>query len=132
MAILLQDRTKESVKEGLRKAFEELGVPEIVQGDQAAEFKALKSWFEEQDIDSRHSRPYHPQANGAVERLNKDTKNPLIIAMHEKVLTKKCPVTADEIQGMFVPIHLNSMSLQRSFTPYAAFGMQITFTLLLG
>ena len=56
-----------------------LGFPKIIQSDNGKEFvnKILKTIAKVQGVDHRLIASYHPQANGAVERANKDVKGML-------------------------------------------------------
>ena len=55
-------------------------MPRIIQSDNAAEFRsaALSAMLTGHGIRQRYSKPYTPQANGAVERANKTLKSKLL------------------------------------------------------
>lgn len=62
-------------------AHDGLSKPQIMQADNAKEFKYMKSWFAERDITLIHSDAYSPNFQGQVERMNGTVK---------KLLTKFC------------------------------------------
>lgn len=72
------DQTFPSVRKALWEAFGEHGLPEAVLSDNGAAFRnnatwrwsSMDLWLMLLGIRSLHSRPYHPQTQGKVERLH--------------------------------------------------------------
>lgn len=101
MLQLLPNREARTVKEAVLKAFQQFGKPKVLQWDQAGEFVALDDWLKSNGVDPRHSRPYHPQTNGQVERNNGDMKRRLSSAIVERVRSEKRELQENEITGAY-------------------------------
>jgi len=67
------------VTKKLWKVFALMGVPKILQSDNGSEFvnQAVESLKKLYGIEERLSTPYHPRANGLVERKNKEVERTL-------------------------------------------------------
>ena len=73
-------KTNECVWRCLRTDFiPRHGTPRILISDQGTEFKSanFNQWLQRNGVDYRRTMPYHPQANGQVERLNRTIKTML-------------------------------------------------------
>ena len=66
----LSDKSMSTVASTLAALFQHFGVPRIIQSDNGSEFKneLIKEVAKILHIDWRYITPYHPQANGLVER----------------------------------------------------------------
>jgi transposase InsO family protein len=66
----LPDKQSATIAAALLDIFTTLGFPKIVQSDNGSEFvnRTLKKLFDGAMIDHRLTTPYHPRANGVVER----------------------------------------------------------------
>lgn len=73
------DQRGATVRERLRVRFREYGLPERMLMDNgppwgtagAGGYTALEVWLMRLEVDPIHGRPYHPQTQGKVERLNR-------------------------------------------------------------
>jgi hypothetical protein len=79
------DEQRETVQNHLIRVFECYGLPERMSmdngapwGDTPGTFTALELWLMRQGIRVGHSRPYHPQTQGKLERLHKSLKAELL------------------------------------------------------
>lgn len=72
----LKDKTAATITRHLWHAFCSFGLPKILQSDNGKEFvnKVLKALLSLNGTDHRLIASYHPRANGAVERSNKDVE----------------------------------------------------------
>jgi hypothetical protein len=70
----LTSKTADAVAKELWSIFTLLGFPRILQSDNGTEFrnKILAAWGSMGLFDHRCTTPYHPRANGVVERANSD------------------------------------------------------------
>ena len=78
-ACIVSSTDARSVVNFLNKLFLRHGVPRSVLSDRGAAFMsaAVRRAFELHGIHGKHSTPYNPQGNGAVERLNRTIKSGL-------------------------------------------------------
>ena len=78
-AVCLKSTETEPVAEAFLSIFARMGVPKIIVSDNGPQF--VSSLMVEVarllSIDFIHSTPYHPQANGLVERMNGTLKSML-------------------------------------------------------
>jgi transposase InsO family protein len=79
------DETSQTVQARLSGVFSRYGVPERMTmdngspwGDTAGRWTALELWLMRQGIRVGHSRPYHPQTQGKLERLHSTLKCELL------------------------------------------------------
>jgi hypothetical protein len=76
----LVDKTAAGVVRALTQWWQLQGRPQVFQSDNGLEFAAeevvelCRAW----GVQKRHSRPYHPATNGAVERANRDVKDSIV------------------------------------------------------
>ena len=79
-ALPVQNESAETIAETLEKrVFCYLGVPERIHTDQGAQFesKLMAKLCALSGVRKSHTTPYHPQANGVVERGNRDLEDML-------------------------------------------------------
>jgi len=73
--------TKEAknIEEALRIFFSFCGKPEILQSDNGREFvnQIIEGFLKKQGIEFIHGRPYHPQSQGFIERVNRTIQQSL-------------------------------------------------------
>ena len=76
LAVALKDKSAKVVARKLWKMFTHYGFPKIIQSDNGKEFvnDILSELAGAAGINLRTISAYHPRANGAVERVNKDLK----------------------------------------------------------
>jgi transposase InsO family protein len=83
------------------RAFDLLGKPRIMQGDNAKEFvHVLDKHLQSKGIETRHGRPYHPQSQGVVERTNGDFKSKFLAMLYDLRRHGHPVFTFAEINGM--------------------------------
>ena len=77
----LQDKCAAGVIEQLQQWWVANGKPNILQSDNGGEFAAgdMKDLCRRWGVRKRHSRPYKPSTNGAVERANRDIEERLSV-----------------------------------------------------
>jgi transposase InsO family protein len=77
----LQDKCAATVIEQLQQWWVANGKPSILQSDNGMEFAAeeMKAMCRRWGVRKRHSRPYKPSTNGAVERANRDIEERLSV-----------------------------------------------------
>ena len=77
----LQDKCAATVIEQLQQWWVANGKPNILQSDNGMEFAAgdMKDMCRRWGVRKRHSRPYKPSTNGAVERANRDIEERLSV-----------------------------------------------------
>lgn len=69
--MLLDGQSAGNIISACNSAFSALGTPTIMQGDNAQEFvHGLDTHLWKLDIEPRHGRTYHPEAQGVIERAN--------------------------------------------------------------
>ena len=70
----LKDKAMDTVARALWKIFYEFGTPKIIQSDNGTEFvnSVMQGLTKLYGVDHRLITPYHPRANGLVERVNKE------------------------------------------------------------
>ena len=95
-----EDERKETVQKQLVIVFEHYGLPERMTmdngapwGDTTGSWTALELWLMRQGIRVGHSRPYHPQTQGKLERFHRSLK--------AEVLQGRCFSDAIHIQHAF-------------------------------
>ena len=95
-----EDERKETVQKQLVIVFEHYGLPERMTmdngapwGDTTGSWTALELWLMRQGIRVGHSRPYHPQTLGKLERFHRSLK--------AEVLQGRCFSDAIHIQHAF-------------------------------
>ncbi len=86
-AVPLRDVTARAVVEGLWLIFSRTSIPERILSDQGSQFcgrvmKELCDWF---GIEKLRTSPYHPETNGAVERMHGTYKEILGKCMEERL-----------------------------------------------
>ena len=65
----LARKTSKAVAAELKAIYRENGLPIVLQSDQGSEFKgAVKGLCRKLKVKMVHSRPYHPQSQGKIER----------------------------------------------------------------
>jgi transposase InsO family protein len=89
------DERRETVQNHLVRVFDLYGLPERMTmdngapwGDTTGRFTALELWLMRQGIRVGHSRPYHPQTQGKLERLHETLKAELLQGRHFKKNTQ--------------------------------------------
>lgn len=70
-----------------------------MQSDNAKEFTCLDKFLKEENIECRHSRPYHPQTQGVAERTNGDVKSAFIAELVNERKHRTDPFTLEELNG---------------------------------
>ena len=71
----LSDKCSKAIAKELRGIYLEHGPPLVIQSDQGREFKgAVEKLCREMKIKTIHSRPYHPQSQGKVERSHRSLR----------------------------------------------------------
>lgn len=80
---------RDTVQEHLVRAFRRYGLPLRMTmdngspwGDQTGVYTALEVWLMSQGIKVGHSRPYHPQTQGKLERFHRSLKNEVLQGQH--------------------------------------------------
>lgn len=70
----------------LKTFFALCGIPKIVQCDNGKEFvnTVMDRYLEDNNVRYLHGRPYHPQSQGLIERLNRTVQTALTREFHEK------------------------------------------------
>ncbi|BBP71230.1 hypothetical protein PHLH6_32340 [Pseudomonas sp. Seg1] len=83
------DERRETVQEHLIRVFRRHGLPLRMTmdngspwGDQTGVYTALEVWLMSQGIKVGHSRPYHPQTQGKLERFHRSLKNEVLRDRH--------------------------------------------------
>ncbi|CAF4278925.1 unnamed protein product [Rotaria magnacalcarata] len=72
----LKKKSSAEVSEYLELIFREHGTPKIIQTDQGTEFQGVfDDLCNRRNIRHIRSRPYHPESQGKVERINRSWKN---------------------------------------------------------
>ena len=72
----LQNKKAGTVLVRFREILEEFGYPLVVQHDCGTEFRScVAEWLKRKHVIVKTSRPYHPQSQGKVERMNQILKN---------------------------------------------------------
>lgn len=79
-AQLTMDRMTETVEQFLRQVFTSKQAPAHLQSDNGKEFRSalIQQLCDEANVRITHGRPYRPQSQGAVERVNATIANALI------------------------------------------------------
>ena len=72
-------KESKSIVEAIQIFFSFCGKPKILQSDNGREFvnKEVESFLQKQDVKFLHGRPYHPQSQGMIERLNRTIQQSL-------------------------------------------------------
>ncbi len=72
----MRNVTARSVMDGLWSIFSTTSIPECVLSDQGSQFcgKVMKQLCEWLGIQKLRTSPYHPETNGAVERMHETKK----------------------------------------------------------
>lgn len=80
---------RETVQNHLIQVFRRYGLPLRMTmdngspwGDQTGVYTALEVWLMDQGIKVGHSRPYHPQTQGKLERFHRSLKNEVLQGRH--------------------------------------------------
>ena len=83
--IQANDSTAQMVKPVFQAAFDEYGLPDAILSDNGAQFAGFRGgftqfekWLMNLDILPIHSRVYHPQTQGKIERFHRTMKNELL------------------------------------------------------
>ena len=68
-----------NILEALRIFFSFCGKPEVLQSDNGREFvnKISQEYLDKQNVKFVHGRPYHPQSQGFIERINRTIQQSL-------------------------------------------------------
>ncbi|XP_065890009.1 uncharacterized protein [Dysidea avara] len=85
-AFACSNKESSTVFSALFKLFMQFGLPRVITSDQGSEFnnRLDKKLMKMMKIDHRLTTPYHPQANGLVERFNQTIQNMLVKFVNEK------------------------------------------------
>lgn len=80
--IVMKEITAKLTVEALHQTFCRYGIPESIRCDNGPQFvsEALQEFCKEHGVELRKTTPYWPQANGEVERANRDLKKRLQIS----------------------------------------------------
>ena len=80
--IVMKEITAKLTVEALHQTFCRYGIPELIRCDNGPQFvsEALQEFCMEHGVELRKTTPYWPQANGGVERANRDLKKRLQIS----------------------------------------------------
>jgi hypothetical protein len=91
----IKQKSARDVLEVLRKAFQIFGFPSILQTDNGSEFEneLMRIYLGKHNIELRHGKPYHPQAQGKVERGNRSLKSVITNLRKEIKSRSGIPVT---------------------------------------
>lgn len=114
------DEQRQTVQGQLIRVFRRYGLPERMTmdngspwGDTSGSWTAMELWLMRQGIKVGHSRPYHPQTQGKLERFHRSLKAELLQARHFS--------SAEQLQQAFERWR-EQYNLQR---PHEALGMNV-------
>lgn len=114
------DERRGTVQAQLRQVFERYGLPERMTmdngapwGDTTGTWTALELWLMRQGICVGHSRPYHPQTQGKLERFHRSLK--------AELLQGRWFLSSEQLQQTFDSWR-DRYNLER---PHEALGMQV-------
>ena len=100
---LLKSKSSKEVLKYINKFICSYGIPKYIQSDNGKEF--INSYFQrycdDKNIKLIHSRPYHPQTNGIVQRVHREIKQGLLTAK----LTKNKLYDIDTALDNTVAVH---------------------------
>jgi hypothetical protein len=103
----LKTKTEGEVIEALKRIFERMGKPRILQSDNGGEFKnkVMDAYGEEEDFKIIHSQPYRSTSQGQVERWNRTIRNKLNSLMTENQTTRWVDYLPDVVKRYNDTIH---------------------------
>jgi hypothetical protein len=83
----IKTKSAENVRDCLLELFTTFGAPDILQSDNGSEFRneIVDALCAEFGIDRVYGRPYYPQSNGGVERVNRTAKTKLASWIYGRV-----------------------------------------------
>ena len=117
--------SKESkfVVEAIRVFFTFCGKPNILQSDNGKEFvnKEVESFLQKQGVKFVHGRPYHPQSQGMVERLNRTIQENLNVVYAKDPTTFNIRDAVNDIMRSYNSNYHTSIKM----TPREAFNLDI-------
>lgn len=110
----------------LFKLFCTIGFPKIIQSDNGTEFvnEVIKELMKKSNVDHRLTTPYHPRANGVVERMVRSTKSTLSKLIEGRIAKWDyfLPMAQLQLNAKVTSLH-NSTPFSLFFArPFAGFG----------
>ena len=118
--VRVPDRSAQTVKGVLREIFSRNGVPNVLVSDNAAEFhdRELCEWLQQIGCRPLKTPPYHPESNGAAERMVQTVKRG--IRAFDKTRSSFCAYLAKLLLSYRTIPHAG-----RSGSPSALMGRQL-------
>ena len=110
-AVLIENKEAETIVKDLELIFNHFQQPKLFHSDNGTEFKnnSVIKYCEEKGIECRRGRPYHPQSQEAVERLNYFLGESLSIAFQDYTEKSNKRFEIGKVLKAYVSNHNNNV-----------------------